>query len=485
MPRTSKGQRKTAKPRGPENPPLDFPVKLDRETKTANRKCVGLSALPLQPHQRKSVEFLNTHRGEILVHAPGSGKTLTAVASAACFLSSSPKNTVVLVAPASLVGNFHKEMAAFGMSDEMARRITTMSYNQFSKSSVICSANTMLILDEAHNRRTGSSRMTVDTLRCACGAKKVLLLTATPIVNGIQDLFTLAQFVNPTLEFPRQTGAAAVAMVQKILEPANFRRLFGGMFSIYAPSSRTTITDYPSSKTHEVFLRMSPSYEAKYNLIEANKIKKASKFDIFSESKNLTAFYNGIRRASNAIDGPNSPKLTWLRKFLVAAGHQSGIVFSNFKDAGINTVKALLRMMKISFVHLDGSVGRSQRQKIVNLYNDKTYQVLLITRAGAEGLDLKDSRYIILMEPHWNETQAVQVIGRAIRYKSHAASRVKHVDIYRLYLLRAGEDKSQAFRRDQDPKPSADLYLRKFSSSKQQLNDIIMRRLDGVNILHS
>ena len=42
-----------------------------------------------------------------------------------------------------------------------------------------------------------------------------------------------------------------------------------------------------------------------------------------------------------------------------------------------------------------------------------------MSSSGAEGLDLKNTRQIHIMEPHWNIAKINQVIGRGIRYKSH------------------------------------------------------------------
>ena len=58
---------------------------------------------------------------------------------------------------------------------------------------------------------------------------------------------------------------------------------------------------------------------------------------------------------------------------------------------------------------------------IVNNYNEGKYKVLLLSSAGSESLDLKNTRQIHIMEPYWNEGKIIQVIGRAIRYKSHDA----------------------------------------------------------------
>jgi len=46
-------------------------------------------------------------------------------------------------------------------------------------------------------------------------------------------------------------------------------------------------------------------------------------------------------------------------------------------------------------------------------------KVFLITSSGAEGLDLKNTRYVHIMEPFWNLVRIEQVIGRAVRICSH------------------------------------------------------------------
>lgn len=46
-------------------------------------------------------------------------------------------------------------------------------------------------------------------------------------------------------------------------------------------------------------------------------------------------------------------------------------------------------------------------------------KVFMITASGAEGLDLKNTRYVHLMEPFWNFVRIEQVIGRAVRICSH------------------------------------------------------------------
>ena len=46
-------------------------------------------------------------------------------------------------------------------------------------------------------------------------------------------------------------------------------------------------------------------------------------------------------------------------------------------------------------------------------------KLIMITKTGAEGLDLKEIRYIHICEPYWQSVLIDQVIGRGVRNKSH------------------------------------------------------------------
>ena len=49
----------------------------------------------------------------------------------------------------------------------------------------------------------------------------------------------------------------------------------------------------------------------------------------------------------------------------------------------------------------------------------KNIKILLISSAGAEGLDLKNIRKVLIMEPYWHNVRLEQIIGRAVRKNSH------------------------------------------------------------------
>ena len=53
-----------------------------------------------------------------------------------------------------------------------------------------------------------------------------------------------------------------------------------------------------------------------------------------------------------------------------------------------------------------------------NLYGD-VIKTIMITASGAEGINLRNTRYVHIVEPYWNMVRIEQVIGRARRICSH------------------------------------------------------------------
>ena len=55
-----------------------------------------------------------------------------------------------------------------------------------------------------------------------------------------------------------------------------------------------------------------------------------------------------------------------------------------------------------------------------NNFYGELIKVFMITSSGAEGIDLKNVRYVHIVEPYWHPVRKEQVIGRAVRINSHA-----------------------------------------------------------------
>ena len=64
----------------------------------------------------------------------------------------------------------------------------------------------------------------------------------------------------------------------------------------------------------------------------------------------------------------------------------------------------------------------------------------MITASGAEGISLKNTRYVHIIEPYWHPVRVNQVIGRARRICSHEKlpPLLRTVDVF-LYLMKFSE----------------------------------------------
>ena len=85
----------------------------------------------------------------------------------------------------------------------------------------------------------------------------------------------------------------------------------------------------------------------------------------------------------------------------------------------------------------EGSKVTQELRKIANNNNmGEIIKVFMITASGSEGINLRNTRYVHIMEPYWNPARIDQVVGRARRICSHKAlpEALQTVEVF-LYLM--------------------------------------------------
>ena len=65
------------------------------------------------------------------------------------------------------------------------------------------------------------------------------------------------------------------------------------------------------------------------------------------------------------------------------------------------------------------SIGNVLKSKYRNNNMGEVIKVFMITSSGSEGINLRNTRYVHIMEPYWHPVRSEQVIGRARRICSH------------------------------------------------------------------
>jgi hypothetical protein len=108
-------------------------------------------------------------------------------------------------------------------------------------------------------------------------------------------------------------------------------------------------------------------------------------------------------------------------------------------------------------------------------------KVLMITSSGSEGINLRNTRYVHIMEPYWHPVRTEQVIGRARRICSHKSLPLKlqTVEVF-VYLMtftaeQLKSDEAIELKRKDTSKVSkvpvtSDEYLYEISEIKAKLN---------------
>ena len=124
------------------------------------------------------------------------------------------------------------------------------------------------------------------------------------------------------------------------------------------------------------------------------------------------------------------------KEHLKLIGDKKTVIFSNWLDFGLNPIKKVLNDNGIKAEKFSGAMSQLEKKKLVENFNKNKFQVMIVSKSGMEGIDLKEVRVVIVMDPVWNYSGILQIRGRAVRYKSHDKLHEdeKKVDIYYMIL---------------------------------------------------
>ncbi len=89
-----------------------------------------------------------------------------------------------------------------------------------------------------------------------------------------------------------------------------------------------------------------------------------------------------------------------------------------------------------SWDYIPNNIALQLRAKSSNNDLGEIIKVLMITSAGSEGINLRNTRYVHIMEPYWHPVRVEQVIGRARRICSHQGlpENLRTVEVF-IYIM--------------------------------------------------
>jgi SNF2 family DNA or RNA helicase len=455
-------------------------------------------SIQLQPHQERFVEKARQSSGLIANHGLGSGKTLSSLA-----VAEERGGKTLVVAPASLIPNYHKEISKF-VTPDRRKDYEVISYAALRARPEEYAAlrPKTLILDEIHRaRNAGKTREAVKLVRRSAG--KAIGLTGSLAANELADAPRLVSLVAgtpvmSTEEFKRQhikrtkrygkglkyflspateeTTVVRLPELHKKLGPYVDRFTGSEEYRQHTPTVADEVVPVTMTKQqqrlYKALLRENPGL--------ASKVKKnlpPSRSDL----RRMGAFMTGLRMVSNSpaafdvtMSAEDSPKANAVADRVLEAlknnpDHRA-VVYSNFVDSGIMPVKDRLEAQGVRTLQFTGGEPKKVRSEAVRAYNAGEVPVLLLSPAGGEGLDLRGTRAVHLMEDHWNPERAAQAIGRAARYKSHShlPEGDRNVLVHRYHAVPEKTLAQRLLRRNRDS--SADEWIYNRQKEKDRLN---------------
>jgi superfamily II DNA or RNA helicase len=363
--------------------------------------------------------------------------------------------------------------------------------------------NPLLIVDEAHRGRNPSK--TQQALKNN-EAQKRLLLTGSLFYNQPSDAAGPVNLVAGGSVLPQDPDEFRKAFVrEREYTPGLFGKLLGRKPSVtydvnpktkgylqsvlnkYVDYHPSAATDFPSRTDETIGVPMSDRQKEIYDTLIGRAPKWVHERVVSglppkrSEVAQLNRFLQGTRQVSNStapyhVDRPSEqPKIDRAAKELNKLFQENpaakALVYSSYLDAGINPYKKKLDKLKIPYGEFTGALSRTQRDQMVKDYNSNKLRALLLSRAGGEGLDLQGTRLIQLLEPHWNEEALKQVIGRGIRYRSHAHLPQEQRNVHVQHFVTENPRKTLGQRLHlSKPEMSVDQYLMALSKQKEELN---------------
>ena len=268
--------------------------------------------------------------------------------------------------------------------------------------------------------------------------------------------------------FPKEIGSSKSKNVFPVELPDKIE---------YIEMSSEQYQQYLSARKEEEYLvkKMSANAE-KYNRV-GDSVKQnltlpqsEHKSTYYVRSRIISNYASSLERAKEGLNNLpneeftpiNSPKITRILQN-IEKSEGPVLIYSQFVSrGGLNTVARYLEIAKFKnvtehinedkydiskikncYAIISGETPVPLRTTIQNIWNHesnmygKIIKIILVSKTGAEGIDLKYGRQVHILEPYWHKSRENQVKSRIIRLGSHVDLPEKHRNVQTfLYISR-------------------------------------------------
>jgi non-specific serine/threonine protein kinase len=444
----------------------------------------------LRPYQQDGVRWLHfltrLGLGACLADDMGLGKTIQVLAlllvlqrggdgSAGAGADTAPARPSLLVAPASLLGNWAAEVARFAPSlkvmvahpssmtaaalkavqagDLAPVDLVITSYGTLARLPwLTTTAWRLAVLDEAQAIKNPNARQTRATKQLL--AESRIALTGTPVENRLGDLWSIFDFINPGL-----LGSAAQFAALSRQLATRTHNPYGPLKELVRPyilrrmkTDKSVIADLPDKTEVKAFCALSRRQAALYQASVDEMAVRLEQSAGIQRRGLVLAFLMRLKQICNhpsqwlgdeAWAEADSGKWARLRELaeVIAAKQEKVLVFTQFREMTGPLAAFLHEVFGREGLVLHGQTPVGRRQALVRRFqeDESVPFFILSVKAGGAGLNLTAASHVIHFDRWWNPAVENQATDRAFRI-----GQTRHVLVHKFVCRGTVEERIDA-----------------------------------------
>lgn len=403
--------------------------------------------LPLFEFQKTGAAFLEAMPGALLADAPGLGKTLQVIAS------SENREKILVFCPASLKYSWEAEIKKWAPDQSvvvvdgfpLARKKQWLGPEKWVIANYelilrdfhdINSVNwCSIVCDEATRISNPAAKTTklIKVLKC----KRKIAMTGTPISNTPLDIYSLIDWIAPhyfgSFHQFKEKYCEIEPRFNRVVGYKNLEELARRVNRFLLRRTKEEVLhDFPPKVVNDIIFELSEPEKEFYKAIKIQILEELRGTDFSKITLGIIPVK--MLRLKQAVNHPKllgkenleSTKLETLMEILkpIVASGEKTLIFTQFAEMAKILTYRLGRDTQLIY----GDVPSEERQRIVEKFNtDPEAKFLVMTEAGAYGLNLQGASYVIHYDLPWSVAKLQQREDRA-----HRIGQTKPVTIYNL-----------------------------------------------------
>ena len=445
---------------------LKNPSLIKKQTKPKYLKA------KLRPYQKSGYHWLNQMYelgfGACLADDMGLGKTLQVISFLERLYEQKEHGRVLLIVPASLIGNWKKEIDTFApkmtyhilhgkLSQELNKEvypsksfITITTYQTAMRVETLKDITWQcLILDEAQAIKNPGTKQTRAIKQIPSQMR--IAMTGTPIENDLSNLWSLFDFLNKGLlgssqefkEFNKklQVHPETMNQLRLLISPFLLRRLKTDKTIISDLPDKIEIKDNINLTKRQIVLYRNEVAKTQQKILESEGIERRGLIlALLTKLKQICNHPDQFVKDTN-FHPSDSGKYQMLEELCetIYQKRERVLVFTQYKEMcePLNQYLETIFHKKGYVIH--GGISVKKRTEIVEKFNDeKNYvpYIVLSLKAAGTGLNLVLANHVIHFDRWWNPAVENQATDRAYRIGQN-----KNVFVHKLVCSGTIEDK--------------------------------------------